>query len=217
MFSVRFHVRLEGDGLDEAAAAYFALVGLFAGVDHNVMFEGFRLAKGTLAVRAGVLFDSAVHDPDVAAHVPDVREDLSANVTRELLLTRVIIHVHLQFVPRGLFHAAVRTHVVFDSLMTHRMFLQFVCRWKLLIADRTLERHVSGVNITVFLKRPRRGERFATLITHGPFLLRNHIVRVMLLLVLLHGLLRRVDQFAARIVARVLDLVLRVLLINVQL
>lgn len=89
--------------------------------------------------------------------------------------------------------------------------------WKLLIADCTLERHVPSVNVAVFLERPRRGERFSTLITHRSFLLRHHIVGVMLLLVLLHRLFRRVDQLTARIVTGVFDLVLRVLLIDVQL
>lgn len=123
MLSVRFHVRLKGNRLDETAAANFALMGLFTSVDHNVMFEGFRLAKGALAIGAGVLFDATVYDSDVATHIANVGEDLRANVTRELLFSRVIIHVHLELVARGLLHATVGANVVFDSLMPHCVFL----------------------------------------------------------------------------------------------
>lgn len=69
MLPVRFHVRLQRHRLDEAPAAYLALVRFLSRVDHDVMLERFGLAKGALAVRARVLLDATVDDADVAAHV----------------------------------------------------------------------------------------------------------------------------------------------------
>ena len=67
-----------------------------------------------------------------------------------------------------------------------------------------------------YLQRPSRRERLAALIANGSLLFRHHVVRVVLLPVLLHRLLRRVYVLAARKVTGVLYLVVRVLLINMQ-
>lgn len=80
-----------------------------------------------------------------------------------------------------------------------------------------MEWHVPGVDVTVFLESPSRGEGFAALVTNRSLLFRHHVVRVVLLPVLHHRLLRGVGQFTAREVTRILYLVLRVLLVDVQL
>lgn len=74
MLPMGFHVRLQGHRLDEPFAADSTLVRFLAGVGHDVMFEGFRLTEGTIAVGAVVRLDAAVNDFDVPAHVAWSRE-----------------------------------------------------------------------------------------------------------------------------------------------
>lgn len=128
--------------MDEPLAADSTLVRLLAGVGHDVMFEGFRLTEGTIAVGAVVRLDAAVNDFDVPAHVANVGEHLSTHVTGELLFPGVIIHVDRQLMTSSFLQTAQGTHVVSDALMSHHVLFQFVSSWKLLIANLALERHV---------------------------------------------------------------------------
>lgn len=66
---MRFHVRLQSYQLDEPFAAQLTLVRFLTGMDHHVMLEGFRLAKGPVAVGALEVFDALVDKPHVATFV----------------------------------------------------------------------------------------------------------------------------------------------------
>lgn len=66
---MRFHVRLQRNGLDEFLVAHRTLMRPFAGVRHRVMFQRFRLAKGSITIGTIVRLQTLMNNFDVSSHI----------------------------------------------------------------------------------------------------------------------------------------------------
>lgn len=145
-----------------AAAATRSIVAL------HVAFQVVRFAEGAIANGAAVRFHSQVNYLDVAVEISNVGKHRRAKIARDRSRLVVnILHMRPQLVHGRLPQSTERAGMILNSLVSHRMFREFMLGGEFFSANLAHERHLVGrMNELMLLKRPVRSERFAAGVTH---------------------------------------------------